>query len=108
MVCRELESVVELLPPAAVETYFGISKKQHLYVCPICLDQASGDVDFEVKLACLRPKGADSTTLYCPVCDAEYPVIRKSCDGSDCPGNVMAAGDEPRCLTCGQWQEIDS
>jgi hypothetical protein len=39
-VCRELENVVELLPPAAVETYFGISKKQHLYVCPICLDQA--------------------------------------------------------------------
>jgi len=106
-VCRELESVLALLPPAAVETYFGISKKQYLYLCPTCLADGGHHVDFDHKLAALRPKGPTSTTLYCPVCDREYAVARRDCDQEGCPGNVLAADEEPRCLTCGRWQETE-
>lgn len=103
--CRELSVVMDILSPAAVKEFFQIDKKQRRYICPQCLDQANTDVDFEYKLAVLRPKGAKSTLLYCPICDTDFTVIRKNCSIGDCPGNVLSEDDDDtfRCLTCGNW-----
>lgn len=101
--CRELAVVMEILPPAAVKEFFQIDKKQRRYICPECLDHANTDADFEYRLAVLRPKGAESTRLYCPICDTEYNVLRESCSVKGCPGNVLSE-DNDRCLTCGRWQ----
>lgn len=98
--CRELEVVIELLSPAAVKEFFHIDKKQRRYFCPECLDKANTKVGFDYKLAILRPKGAKSTKLYCPICDSEYQVIRKDCQ-EECPGNVLSVADNV-CLTCGR------
>ena len=98
--CRELEVVMELLPPAAVSEFFQIEKKQRRYLCPQCLDEANTDTGFDYKLAVLRPKGAKSTKLYCPICDSEYQVRREGCKEEGCPGNVLR-DDDGTCLTCG-------
>lgn len=103
--CWEASIVVKLLPPAKVESYLGI-KKQRLYFCPGCLDDANTDNGFDHKLAVLRPKGPHSTKLYCPVCDVTHNVVRKDCSEADCPGNVIAEEDD-RCLTCSSWQDGD-
>ena len=55
---------------------------------------------FDYKLAVLRPKGAKSTKLYCPICDSEYQVRREGCKEEGCPGNVLR-DDDGTCLTCG-------
>jgi hypothetical protein len=99
--CHELEVVIEILTPAAVREFFLIDKKQRRYLCPKCLDDANKDVDFDYKLAVIRPKGASSTKLYCPICDAEHQVVREDCKDSDCPGNVLSS-DWGICLTCGR------
>lgn len=101
--CWEASIVVKLLPPAQVESYLGIDKKQRLYLCPGCLDDANTDGGFEHKLAVLRPKSPDSTNLYCPVCDQTHSVFRKDCTEEDCLGNVIAE-ENGRCLTCSSWQ----
>lgn len=100
--CRELEVVLTLLPPSAVKTFFGIDKKQRLYLCPVCIGEASSQQEFDHKLAALRPKDPTSTTLYCPICDVEHAVVRKDCGKDGCLGNVLS-GDEDRCLTCGGY-----
>ena len=98
--CRELETVLNLLTPAEVLEYFGFDKKQQRYLCPECLYNANKDTEFEHKLAVLKPKGAMSTTLYCPVCDVTHAVVREDCPEESCPGNVI--GDKYAvCLTCG-------
>lgn len=102
--CLELEIVLKMLPPAAVETFFGISKKQRLYICPNCFDYASHHQDFDHKLAALRPKSPTATTLYCPVCDCEHQVVRRGCDQGKCLGNVLSIDERPVCLTCGCHQ----
>jgi hypothetical protein len=38
---------------------------------PVTLNLANGDVDFEIKLSHLVPKGEDSTKLRYPFCDDE-------------------------------------
>lgn len=53
--CRELEIVLDLLPPASVEAFFGIGK-QRRYLCPSCLGDAGHLQNFDHKLAVLRPK----------------------------------------------------
>jgi hypothetical protein len=100
--CREMETVFELLPPASVEAFFGVPKKQRRYFCPVCVYEASHDVDFNYKLAVLRPKGPAAGLLYCPICDSGHNVIRKDCDETGCPGNVLAEDDDETCLTCGR------
>lgn len=97
----ELDLVLGLLTPAQVQTYFGIDKKQRRYVCPECYSKANTDNGFEYKLAIFQPKGPSSTSLYCMVCNATYPVSREDCDKSDCPGNVIS--EDGMCLTCCGW-----
>ena len=99
--CREICVVVDLLKPAQVKTYFRIDKKQRRYFCPNCYDEANHDVDFEYKLAVLRPKGRDSTEVYCPICNCTYTVSRDHCEQGSCPGNVIST-DFGICLTCGR------
>ncbi len=99
-ICREFSAVLDILQPAAVQKYFGIDKKQRRYLCPKCYSDANKDGGFDEQLAVLRPKGADSTSLYCLICDEVTPVVREDCDRKGCPGNVLSA-DERQCLTCG-------
>lgn len=97
-VCWELSLVIKLLQPAQVKEYFNIDKKQRKYTCPACHWDANTDAGFEYKLAELKPKGPNSTKLYCPVCNDTYTVTREDCDDEDCPGNVIS--DEGLCVTC--------
>jgi hypothetical protein len=102
--CWEASIVVKLLPPAKVESYLGIGKKQRMYLCPECLDDANTDIEFDHKLAVLKPKSPSSTSLYCPVCDKTHSVIRKDCTEDSCLGNVIAEECD-RCLTCSSYQD---
>lgn len=97
-VCWEISLVLKLLNPSKVKEYFGIDKKQRKYFCPKCISEANKDVDFEYKLAVLKPKGPTSNKLYCPVCNITYLVFREPCANKDCPGNVIS--EEGDCLTC--------
>jgi len=101
LIARELDVVLNLLPPASVKDYFGIDKKQRRYLCATCWWNANHDVDFDNKLAVLRPKSPASTRIYCRICDSEYAVIREDCPVSSCSGNVLSADDDRMCLTCG-------
>ena len=103
LACREMETVFELLPPAAVETYFGIPKKQRRYMCPVCINEASSNDDHQYKLAVLRPKSPTATSLFCPICDSEHKVLRKDCTATNCEGNVLSDDTEFTCLTCGHY-----
>lgn len=96
-VCWELSLVIGLLKPAQVKEFFNIDKKQRKYICPVCLFDANTDAEFEYKLAVLTPKSAESTSLYCPVCNDTYSVVRENCN-NECPGNVIS--DKGVCLTC--------
>jgi hypothetical protein len=99
--CREMDTVFELLPPAAVERFFGIPRKQRRYICPVCFYEASGNDDRVFRLAVLRPKSPTATSLFCPVCNTEHKVVRKDCTGADCKGNVLSDDTDLICLTCG-------
>lgn len=94
----ELELVLDLLTPAQVQKYFGIDKKQRRYICPQCYSNANKDDGFEHKLALLKPEDPGSTSLYCLVCNVTYPVSRRDCEDSGCPGNVIS--EDGMCLTC--------
>lgn len=98
--CRELSLVFKLLPPAKIKTYFGVNKKEKSYFCPECYLEASHNVDFDYKLAFLKPKGASSTRIYCPACNSEYEVIIERCKISNCLGTVISK-EHNICLTCG-------
>jgi hypothetical protein len=99
--CREMETVFELLSPAAVEKFFGIPRKQRRYICPACFYESSGNDDREFKLAVLRPKSPTATKLFCPICDTEHTVLRKDCTSAGCKGNVLSDDGDLICLTCG-------
>jgi hypothetical protein len=98
-ICREFAAVLGILQPSAVQKYFGIDKKQRRYFCPKCFYNANRDGGFEDPLAVLRPKGPDSTSIYCLICDEVTPVLREECTRDGCLGNVLSA-DERLCLTC--------
>jgi hypothetical protein len=100
-ICREFAAVLGILQPSAVQKYFGIDKKQRRYLCPKCFYNANRDGGFEEPLAVLRPKGPDSTSIYCLICDEVTPVLREDCARDGCLGNVLSA-DERLCLTCGR------
>jgi hypothetical protein len=101
VICWELDLVLELLTPAQVHAHFAIDKKQRRYMCPECYSEANRDADFEHKLAVLQPKGANSTALYCLVCNCTYQVKRQKCTHPGCPGNVIS--EDGLCLTCCRW-----
>lgn len=98
-VCWEIDLTIQLLKPAKVIEYFGISKKQRMYYCPICLNGANRDGDFEHRLAVLEPKSPTSTSVRCAVCGEVSTVTREDCSVAECKGNVIS--DEGICLTCG-------
>ncbi len=97
-VCWELEIVLNLLQPSQVKKFFGIDKKQRRYSCPKCLSEANLDAGFEHRLAILTPKSPKATNVFCFVCNETFPVKRKTCDNSECKGNVFH--DEWGCLSC--------
>lgn len=95
-----METVFDLLPPGAVERYFGLPRKQRRYICPACLCEMERDDGRTFAIAVLRPKGTTSTSLYCPICDCEHKVVRKDCTAANCKRNVLS-DDDSTCLTCG-------
>jgi len=99
-VCQEVSSVIGRLDPSVIEKYFGIDKRQRLYVCDNCMCDAILDAGFEYKTAVLRPNGPGSTSLYCAVCDSHCVVERRPCQNDSCPGNVFGS-ETGYCLTCG-------
>lgn len=98
-VSHELSLVFKLLKPAKIKEYFGIDRNQRSYFCPKCYSDSTSESNL-CKLAMLTLKGLDSTTIYCPVCNSNYEVIREACGSSDCPGNVISQ-EYFICLTCG-------
>ncbi|MEM5366460.1 hypothetical protein V4C53_10485 [Paraburkholderia azotifigens] len=101
--CWEASIVKNMLKPVQVKDYLSVDKKQRSYFCPACLDDASTNDKFDFRLAVLQPKGAETTNIYCPVCNATHPVQRVNCKNHDCDGNVISP-DSGRCLTCADWQ----
>ena len=96
----EISTAIKIMPPSQVKKYFGINKKQRFYICPKCLLEADHHLGLEHKVAVLKPKGPNSTELYCAVCNRLSIVVRKNC--TNCLGNVLS--DNAICLTCGQNQ----
>ncbi len=96
----ELFIVFSLLKPAQVKKFFGIDKKQRIYICPKCKNESSDFKMIEPRYAVLRPNTPESTYLYCFVCRDSHPVTRDDCEDSECKGNVISDeyGD---CCTCG-------
>lgn len=75
-ICYELNSIIKVLSPTSVKTYFGIDPKKKGYYCPNCYfncDHNNGEMD-EVKLARLISK----TELYCPACGKSFKVGKGS------------------------------
>ncbi|MGM3308678.1 hypothetical protein ACSQ6I_22335 [Anabaena sp. WFMT] len=114
-VTYEIQYIIKLLEPRYVKKYFGISDKtQFWYICPHCYKAfelfSNYGEDFEEipKLAQMKPKGANTTTLYCLVCDQTSEVSRRDCNrhvcnDERCPGNVIS--DLGICLTCGNLEK---
>jgi hypothetical protein len=98
-VCWEISLIFKLLEPAKIKAYFGVDKRQRLYFCPKCYESADHDYTYDYKLATLKPKGPESTKVYCPICNQEHYVVRKSCSVT-CKGNVISL-EYGLCLTCG-------
>ncbi|WP_339628304.1 hypothetical protein [Gimesia maris] len=96
-ICKEVGVVIDLLIPSEVKKYFKIDKKQKSYQCPDCYSETPNHGE-KTKLAVLTPKGQNSKTLYCPVCDKTYEVIREECKSEYCSENVL--DQEGHCLSC--------
>ena len=98
---REFECVIEALAPAEIKDFFRFDKKQRRYTCPHCTSDCR-DAEYKPRFALLQPKGSNSTTLHCYLCENDFSVIRKPCAKRRCKGNVIfkdELGDET-CLTC--------
>ena len=96
----EFDLIIQKLAPAKVKRFFKVDKRKRAYFCPKCLENANSDVEFEHKLARLV---VDKDALFCPVCNQEYPIVRRNCDNG-CKGSVIHNNDhyeEDRCLICG-------
>ena len=72
-ICWEISLVYELLSPSCIEKYFKINKRNNLYFCPKCYENANHDADnFDYKLAGLISKNKDEKELFCPVCNITH------------------------------------
>jgi hypothetical protein len=106
LLAREVVHVVDLLQPAQILRFFDFDKRQRRYLCPGCkLECANWDLD--IRLAQLSPNTPDSTTVYCFLCDREYPVVRRDCTQQGCRGNVVAI-EYDWCLTCGKDEPAEA
>lgn len=105
-VLKEVNGMMEVLPPKSLKHFFNFNKKQHSYRCPQCFSKCDRDYieDIEnVKTAQLSPPGPATTNLYCFVCNNNITVSRKKCVDTKCKGNVI--DNKQNCLTCGNNQE---
>ena len=72
--------VYKLLSPSCIKKYFNINKKNNLYFCPKCYENANHDADsFDYKLAGLISKNKDEKELFCPVCNITHEIRRNKC-----------------------------
>jgi hypothetical protein len=100
LVAKEFLTVFNFLKPAQIKRFFKIDNKQRLYICPECKYESEKYDIFDPMYAVLQPNEPDSEELYCFVCDSIHVVERKSCEGEECPGNVMSI-EYDICCTCG-------
>lgn len=96
----EFGLVSEELDPADLKRFFNFEKKQRPYFCPNCKYNLASESDTKFKTARLQPNKAESTTVWCFVCDARQGVERTNCNSEDCKGNVISI-EWGNCLTCG-------
>jgi hypothetical protein len=89
-------------------TYFkrliGFEKTRR-YVCLKCVDNSGvRRMGFDLAL-CRTAFIASSERVTCAMCEESFDFTRTDCSAVDCPGNVVhhAAGDDPVCLTCGEY-----
>jgi hypothetical protein len=93
----EFEKLIKLLGPAELRRFFGFEKGQRHYICHTCACRCiNGN---RPRIAFLKPNTPTSTSLYCPICDESYEVIRRKCGEAGCRGNVLHPDGEV-CLTC--------
>lgn len=97
-VVREFMSLVDLLTESQLKRFFGFSKRQRSYICPVCC-HSNSDLTLACRTAILRPKTPKSTKLYCFICNTESKVERRDCKQGDCEGNVYDP-EWDQCLTC--------
>jgi hypothetical protein len=95
----EFSLVTELLTPQQMKEFFGFNKRQRRYICPKCYHE-SGDSEIRSRTALLKPNTAQSTTIYCFVCDETIAIERTDCQKKNCPGNVLSE-EYGICTTCG-------
>lgn len=97
----EIEYLIDMLDSKELSqfSYF----KNSPYICPKCywLCAADDRPDPFLKTAQLLPDTPASTNLYCFVCQENTQVERKNCKVPSCRGNVLDAGNDNNCLTCG-------
>lgn len=100
MLAQEVALIVDLFPHADVFRFLGLNKKQRRHLCYSC-HRSSMDFNnpLECRFAVLRPNTAESTKLFCVVCNKETEVRRSSCSEAECKGNVIHSEEEV-CLTC--------
>jgi len=105
----EMAIAVHNLAPSIIKKYFDFDKRARGYICPNCYEYADRKLQREVipHLAQLRPRGAESKSLYCFVCKKTTAVLRQRCQAHGCPSNVL--NDSPNlemsnrrgmCLVC--------
>jgi hypothetical protein len=97
-ISAEILRVFEILPPAQVQRFFGVDKKQRRYICFRCA--SAFDWSDAPRSALLVPNTPESTQVRCFVCDGFEAVKREDCSRAECKGNVLAIESE-MCLTCG-------
>lgn len=103
IIARELNHVLRIFDNSSMKEHFGFNPKQRRYHCPDCYG-AFGEFIDDPKLAHLKPNTATSTKIYCKVCRQEREVLRKSCIGLGCKGNVIDVVDNI-CLLCLHGQD---
>lgn len=99
IISQEFEAAINALPNCKTKLYFNVDKKMTAYYCPSCYDSANKDGGFEHKLARLTMKTLTCRTLYCPICNHDHEIERKTC--SSCHGQVISK--EGLCLSCQHW-----
>lgn len=99
---HQFNQLTRVLGAKDLRTHFGFEKKQHRYICFHCTAEERNRSGETTPLAQLRPNTPEATTLYCCVCDKEYPVERRYCSHPNCKSNVISTdkGWEGTCHMC--------
>jgi hypothetical protein len=110
-VMHELAVAVSIVPAYVLRGAIGYEPDDRHYLCPWC--SATANSEMFVNLEGGTPKlatvtGEKTLKVSCLVCEAAYPVERRTCQLEGCGGDISSIyrGTEGTCLTCG-WDTQD-